>query len=207
MPTYGVTDAGFVRQPYTVTRDEIRGKWRDLIDPDLYTQDGTDLGDVTAIQADAIDQLEAKLEAIGTLLDRDQAVGVHLVGLARILGVSWAAATYSSVQLTLTGTPGLLVVAGSVSVPNADNVNFLSISDVTLDSLGSGIVTARADTTGAVAAVAGTLTATAGLPAGVTAVNNLNDATLGSAADTAENIRIKCRRRLGAAGRGPLDAL
>lgn len=203
---YGVTSQGYVLEPYQTLKDGIKERMRQLMGVDVLLTDNSDLGRFCGLMAERLYTMDQKLEGVATLLDPEQATGVFLDGLCGILGIERSAATYSSVELTLTGDADAFAAAGDISVENVDGIAFVSAADVTLDADGAGTVTAIAAASGAILASAGTLTGTDGLPDGFTAVTNETDAEPGAPADTDAILREKRRARLGAAGRGTLDA-
>lgn len=204
---YGVTEQGYALEPYAVVKQAIKERMRALLGADVLLADNTDLGRLAALLAERIYSQDQKLEAIATLLDPEQAQGAFLDGLCSLLGVTRADATYSSVVLTLTGDAGAYAASGTISVDNVDGVAFVSSADVTLDSSGDGTVTAIAATSGAIEALAGTLTDGTDLPAGFDTVTNELDADVGAPADTDAILRERRRARLGAAARSTVDAL
>lgn len=157
--------------------------------------------------AQAIDDQALEVRDLAAIIGPSQAYGLWLVDQASIIGVSPSTGSYSTVVLTLQGDADLFIAAGDISVDGPDGFPFVSASDVTLDAEGAGVVTAQASIVGPLAAPAGTLDTTEGLPAGLDSVANENDAVPGTSASTDSELWTAMRDRIGVAAASTWDAL
>jgi uncharacterized phage protein gp47/JayE len=140
--------------------------------------------------------------------DPDQATGAALQAICAITGTLPQPATYSAVACTLTGTSGVVVPAKSVATVGQNGARFASQADATIGSDGTvADVVFQAETSGPVAALAGTLNTIATPVGGWNAVTNQLDATLGLAADTDASLRLKRLVELNVAGSATKDAV
>ena len=200
----GVTSKGY---EYTSLPDRLAALRQKLLPLGLTFAPGTPESALTYALAEAIDDQALELRDLAALLAPSQRVGIWLDDAAAMLGITRSSGTYSSVVLTVTGTGGTVVSAGSITVTGPDGTVWTQQNAVTLSAGGAGSVTALAGTLGAVEAPAATLLKTTGLPSGVTQVTNANDATVGTAADTDETLWQAMRDRVAVAGATTYDAL
>jgi len=124
------------------------------------------------------------------------AVGVGLSSLVQLNGLTRQAASYSTCDVTLTGTSAATITNGKVQ-DEAGNLWALP-TPITLQATGSPVgstyeltVTATCETAGAVIALAGDINVIVTPTAGWTSVTNASAATVGQDAETDAELRTR----------------
>ena len=124
------------------------------------------------------------------------AVGVGLSSLVQLNGLTRQAASYSTCDVTLTGTSAATITNGKVQ-DEAGNLWALP-TPITLQAAGSPVgstyeltVTATCETAGAVIALAGDINVIVTPTAGWTSVTNASAATVGQDAETDAELRTR----------------
>ena len=107
----------------------------------------------------------------------------------KINGIARKGATNSTVDLLLTGTAGTSITNGTVKDTN--NVIWRLPASVVVEVDGSATITATCSNSGAVAALAGTITTINTPTRGWTSVTNPAAATVGTPAETDAELRIR----------------
>ena len=118
------------------------------------------------------------------------AIGAALDSLGSLIGIRRQVATFSSVQVTLTGTPGAVVTGGSVTDTTYGYTWTLPAS-VTIGDGGTVTVTATCTTAGAVSVGAGTVTGIASPTAGWTSVTNAAASVPGNPVEADSQFRAR----------------
>lgn len=195
--TYGLTPTGFRIKRLADIRADVYDRLRAIRDP--VTGEALDLPDeddpvaqIADIFSEALATGWEQLENVARLYDPDGAVGpvqsvqVQLNGLRRRNG------TASTVALTLTGTTGTVVPAGSQVAPEDQMPIFATDAAATIGADGTATVEATATAIGPTAADAGTLVSILEPVTGWTAVTNPAAAVVGTAQEPDQTLR---RRR------------
>lgn len=141
----------------------------------------TVLGPVSVLVSEREGALAELLQAVYDGWDRGAAQGAQLDGLGLLIGLPRKGATRGAVVLTLTGTAGTVIPAGSlVQGGGADGRARWEIpDDVTLTG-GTATVTARAVEPGAIVATAGQVAVIVPPVSGWSSVTNAADAAPGT---------------------------
>jgi uncharacterized phage protein gp47/JayE len=139
--------------------------------------------------------------------DPDQAEGTHLDNLAAIVGVNRLEATFSEVELTLSGTPNITIPANSqVKIP--DGEVFIIQADATLDGGGSATgVLALAENTGPITGAIGAVSQIVTQVAGWSSVTNPAAVVPGQDRELDSELRIRRESSLQIVGAGPDQAI
>jgi uncharacterized phage protein gp47/JayE len=116
------------------------------------------------------------------------AVGTALSNLVKLNGIARKAASYSTCVVTLTGTPGTVIAAGSVK---DDSGNIWDLPANTTLTGTTTEVTAICEVLGAVEAMVGTITTINTPQAGWTAVTNAVPAVVGQPVEIDEQLRAR----------------
>jgi len=169
------------------------------------------LGQLNAIianQARVVQELAAAVYAAG---DPDTAEGAALDRLCALTGTYRRAATYSSVEVTVTLAASTTKPAGSIigAVAGATDRRFVLSEDIeNLTGIPADVVgTFTAEVSGPVEASAGTLTVLAEPSTGVVALTNAADASLGEVEETDIELRERRRDELARPGTATVDAI
>lgn len=152
------------------------------------------LGILTAIMGVQLGNLSEATQALYDAFDPNNAVGVQLDSLSAIVGVTRLPASASSATVTLTGTPGTIITAGSqVRGGSGDYTSAVweTADPFTIGGGGtvSGEVFAVLD--GPTTATSATITEIVTPIAGWTAVTNPAAAAVGNAQETDAELRVR----------------
>lgn len=118
------------------------------------------------------------------------AVGAGLDRIVKLNGLVRKPYTFSSVILTITGTPGTVIPIGSIAQDSNGN-QWSTVGAVTIPGGGNINVTANATLPGSVTALAGTITIIATPIGGWTSVTNAAAATPGTPIETDSQLRAR----------------
>jgi hypothetical protein len=176
-----LTDDGFVatraEEFLTIIRDDYVARLVAAgLSGDIDFERDTFLGNITAVTSVQLGSLSELLQAVYDSRDPNNAAGVQLSSLSLVTGAQRREATFGTVDMTLTGDPGVSVLAGHLVQGGGANgtAQWALAADVVLDGGGSFVgATYRAT-------VAGKAESTAGpgdVDTIVTAVNGLNTVT------------------------------
>lgn len=166
------------------------------------------LNAVVANQARVVQELAAAVYAAG---DPDTAEGAALERLCALTGTYRRAATYSTVEVTVTLAATTSKASGSIigAVAGATDRRFVLSEDIeNASGVEDDVVgTFTAEVSGPVEASAGTLTVLAEPSTGVVALTNAADATLGEVEETDIELRERRRDELARPGTATVDAI
>ena len=144
-----ITPEGVIETTFPEYLEEIQNTFRDAFGGQIVFDEQTPQGQITWLLAKIAHDFEQNVLDVARSLDIIQAEGQQLDDLASLLGVVRHGATYSTVTGILSGTSGAVIPANSIaSTVNGDR--FLLLSPVTLNNLGEGSGTFRAEKAGAV---------------------------------------------------------
>jgi hypothetical protein len=111
----GLTAAGLEIATLGDVREEINEKWREFFGASMDVSDRSPDGHVIGIMAEVFATLWELLEAVKSARDPNAASGALLRALAALTGTIETPASFSTVTLTLTGTPTVEVPVDSLS--------------------------------------------------------------------------------------------
>lgn len=161
------------------------------------------LGWLLNLTAELLGELSETLRAVYDSRLRDNAQGVQLDDIGAYAGVLRGPATSSSVTVTLTGTGGTIIPAGSlVQGGGPDNLSLWATSEQVelVTAPGTVDVVAICTVTGPIAAPAASITTIGTAITGWDTVTNAADAALGSDIETDASYRISQLTKVTAAG-------
>lgn len=136
--------------------------------------------------------------------------GQSLDNLVALNGLTRLEPSKSQAFLSITGVDNTIIPAGSIVSHSATGVEFLTDSAVQIGvgfATGTATVFASSRYTGAVVALAGTLTVIGSPVNGWTGVTNNNDASLGRNEEVDSELRARRARSLSLSGLASLDAI
>lgn len=199
-----LTPAGYKLKTQNEWFDEERQLYLD-IDPlwnlDPSTPDGLKL----AHDAEVFGALDEVLQQAYNSKDPAKAVGYDLDVLCALTGTTRSKGTPSNVTVTLTGTPGTVVAAGSLIKSRTTGTGWTIDQTVTLTA-GTATVGATCTVVGTTQADAGTLTQIATTVGGWTGVTNPSPATPGTDAQDDASLRIERNTAVGRPGNNQVDS-
>jgi hypothetical protein len=132
MPTYGLTTEGFLAKTLDIIRADISAALQQAFGPTIRTDDQSILGQIVGIVAERLALLWELLEVIYGMLDPDSATGAALEQLCLLTGTTRPPATYSAVNLVLTGDPTTVIPAGNKEKTLSTAAEFATDNNVTL---------------------------------------------------------------------------
>ncbi|MCK5614310.1 baseplate J/gp47 family protein [Candidatus Pacearchaeota archaeon] len=147
-------------------------------------------GQIIGIMAEVFGNLDQALEDVYNAFDPQASGDTSLSKLVLINGITRKEATNSTVEVTLVGLAGVTVPAGSIIKTSDTDEEFTLDAEVVLTG-GSDTEDATAVNSGAISALAATLTVISTPIAGWTSVTNVSDATLGQDEETDEELRLR----------------
>lgn len=204
-----LTSAGLTLERATAIRDRILDDLEAL--PGVGTIDRTRLdqrvdGQYASIMAQLIDELGQALQSVADARSINNAQGRQLDDLCELTGTVRDAATYSTAPVTLAGTSGTVIPAGSLVENSTTGSRWVLQDAVTLAS-GTGSGTVQAQTAGAVQAEAGQIDTIVSGVTGWDTVTNASAAVVGSERETDQALRLRRLVELQGAGAGSANAI
>lgn len=178
---------------------DIDSEW--IVDPS--SPDGLKI----AHDAEIFSALDEVLYRAWASKDPAKAIGIDLDAIASITGAFRKPGTPSDVSLTFTGTPGAVVLAGSVLESADTGARWIVTQTYTLDGNGQAVVPAQSEDVGPVQAEPATITRIITTIAGVSAVTNASPATPGTAPERDSSLRIRRRLSVGRPGNNQVESL
>lgn len=197
-----VTAEGISAPDYQTVLDTITGYFQQIYGSDAYLDPDSKDGQMVALVALAIHDANNTAIAVYNSYSPSTALTDALSRNVKINGISRKGETRSTVDLVLTGTTGTTITNGSVRDDNGIVWNLPATT--TIDG---NPVTATCNTSGAVAALAGTITKINTPTRGWVSVNNPTAATVGAAAETDSELRIRQTQSVALPSLTPFDAV
>lgn len=202
-----LTETGFERTRLIDRLVELQGDARAIFGQDIDLSSDTMDGQHISLFAEAIADLDELAELIWLSFDPDLAFGNSLSRLVKINGIERSQGAYSTVNLTLTGTPQTLVPKGSI-VSNANGtVTVYTTADARINELGTATVTAMPDTMGAISANTNNLTTIKTPLFGWASVTNAAAMTVGKVRESDGLLRARRRGSVSKGNRNMTEAL
>ena len=181
--------SGYHYPTYNDIRDDMIDHFRQIYGQDIYL--GNDSQDYQMISIFALkiyDTFQA-VELDYNNRSPKTAIGTALDGLVKINGLTRKKASYSTVQVTLTGDAGTQVVRGVVR--DSNDVQWALPYVVNIGNAGTVTITATCKKIGAVGAPAGSVTGIATPTKGWVSVTNKEQAVLGRPVETDKQLRAR----------------
>ena len=199
-----ITPAGFVGKTMDEYIEELRSEHL-AIDPAWSLEPSTPDGLRIALDAERYSVLDEAARDAYNSKDPNKAAGIQLDMVCAITGTHRVLGTPSDVELTLTGTNGTLIPAGSL----AEDVNELEWVTTEPGTITNGVaqVSAQAVIPGRVEASAGTITRIKTVIAGWQSVTNEAVATPGTDAETDSQLRLRRAATVAAPGNNQIDSM
>jgi uncharacterized phage protein gp47/JayE len=212
MPDYGVTPEGFRLKPFDVILADIVGRQRGTIDAGIDTSEHEVLGNANASIAMSIAEAWEAIQDVNDQLDPDAAEGASLDAVASLTATTRDGASYSRVLATVTLGAGGVLLDGTHQASVAGNPAARFAAEIEAGFIfsfagGEYDVWFVAIEPGPVVANAETLTEIDTPIAGWLSITNDEDATLGSAIESDEAMRIRREEELAAQGGGTFDGM
>ncbi|SLQ79581.1 bacteriophage protein [Klebsiella pneumoniae] len=200
-----VTAEGISAPDYQTVLDTITGYFQQIYGSDAYLEPDSKDGQMVALVALAIHDANNTAISVYRSFSPATALGDALTSNVKINGITRRAATNSTVDLLLTGTVGTAITNGSVRDTNSVVWNLPAT--VVIGSDGTVVATATCANSGAVAAVAGSVNGINTPTRGWASVTNPLAATVGVAAETDAELRVRQSQSVSLASLTPFDAV
>ncbi|HFL7997089.1 TPA: baseplate J/gp47 family protein [Klebsiella pneumoniae] len=200
-----VTAEGISAPDYQTVLDTITGYFQQIYGSDAYLEPDSKDGQMVALVALAIHDANNTAISVYRSFSPATALGDALTSNVKINGITRRAATNSTVDLLLTGTVGTAITNGSVRDTNSVVWNLPAT--VVIGSDGTVVATATCANSGAVAAVAGSVNGINTPTRGWASVTNPLAATVGVAAETDAELRVRQSQSVALASLSPFDAV
>ncbi|MBK4119159.1 baseplate J/gp47 family protein [Pluralibacter gergoviae] len=200
-----VTAEGITAPDYQTILDTLTGYFRQIYGNDAYLEPDSKDGQMIALVALAIHDANNTAIAVYRSFSPTTAMSDALTSNVKINGITRRAATNSTVDLVLTGTPGTTVTNGTVR--DVNGVTWDLPARVVIGTTGTVVATATCSSTGAVAAMPGTVTQINTPTRGWVSVTNPLAAAVGTAAETDAELRTRQRQSVALPSLTPFDAV
>ncbi|MCF6709479.1 baseplate J/gp47 family protein [Raoultella ornithinolytica] len=200
-----VTAEGISAPDYQTVLDTITGYFQQIYSNDAYLDPDSKDGQMVALVALAIHDANNTAISVYRSFSPATALGDALTSNVKINGITRRAATNSTVDLLLTGTVGTTITNGSVRDTNSVIWNLPAT--VVIGTDGTVVATATCASSGAVAAVAGSVNGINTPTRGWASVTNPLAATVGIAAETDAELRVRQSQSVALASLTPFDAV
>lgn len=132
MPTYGITATGFLPKVLTDIQNDLRTAWRAAFGATALTTPQSVGGQVIDIMSERFAELWEALQTVYSSEDPDNAEEASLEKVCSLTGTVRLLAAYSTVTLTLCGTPATVIPAGSVVSTGLNGTQFKTLADATI---------------------------------------------------------------------------
>jgi uncharacterized phage protein gp47/JayE len=182
-----VTSAGISAPTYADILAWLQSKYRGIYGSDIYLEADSQDGQWLAILASAFNDVNSAAISVYNAFSPATAKGAGLSSVVKINGISKNLATNSTVDVTIVGELGTVIINGQVG-DDANNKWALP-SSVTIPLSGSIVVTAVCTEIGAIAAPAATVTEILTPTRGWQSVTNVSDATKGAPVESDAALR------------------
>lgn len=191
-PVFTVSENGIQAPSYAEILEYFQSQAREIFGQDVDIDADTQDGQLIAIFALALSDVNAQAIATYNQFNPNTAVGVGLDSAVKTNGISRHTATNSTVDLVLIGQAGTVITNG---VATDDNENRWLLPDqVIIPVSGEITVTATAEEVGAIEASPNTITQIGTPTLGWQSVNNPTSATVGVAVETDVELRQRQSR-------------
>ena len=184
-----VTAEGISAPDYQTILETLTSYFQQIYGSDAYLEPDSKDGQMVALVALAIHDANNTAISVYNCFSPATGYGAALTSNVKINGIARKGATNSTVDLLLTGTAGTTITNGSVRDQN--NIIWNLPASVSISVDGTVQATATSANSGAVAALAGTITTINTPTRGWTSVTNPTAATVGAPAETDAELRIR----------------
>ena len=207
MSSYGVSTEGFQRKRLDLLLEELNAEVKAIFGDNFNVSPESPDGQINGVISESNANLWELAEEAYNAFNPSAATGATLSNLVQLNGITRLEATSSRASLSLTGTAGTLIPAGSLVSTSDTGDQFATETDITLDGAGNGSVLASAVETGPITALTGTLTEIDTPITGWSTVTNSADATVGTDEETDVELRSRRERSVARDAQAIIDAI
>lgn len=207
MADYGVIPTGFNRKRLDTLLEELNQEVQAIFGDNINLSPESPDGQINGVVSESNANLWEIAEASYNAFNPSAASDSTLSNLVQLNGITRLEATKSTVLLTISGTSGTSVPAGSlVSVEDSD-FTFSTDSTVVIGVGGTVDVNATATETGPIEASIGTATVIETPVTGWDSVTNTAPANVGTDEENDADLRARRQRSVAAASQAIIDAI
>ena len=188
-PCFVVSANGITAPTYSEVLEYLTDKARSIFGADINLDADTQDGQLLAIFAAAISDVNSQAVAVYSSFNPNTAQGVAPDSAVKTNGLERRAATPSQVDLTITGTVGTTIKNGYAL--DANRIKWMLPETVVIPSGGEITVSAHAKDDGAIEASAGTINRIGSPTLGWHAVTNKSAAVSGVAVESDVDLRLR----------------
>lgn len=205
-----LTSAGLTTPRLADIRTSLRASLRTSLGPQVQLGQTRVLGRIVDAIAPTLAELAALLQALYDVFDPDAAEGTHLDNLCAIVGVTRIAASASTGTITVAGTNGTVIPAGSI-VRIANGARFLTTANATISG-GVATIPIEAEDTGPVEADEDAIDAIVTSVSGWTSITasaeiSAAEGNIGRNVETDTELRVRRAQSLSIVGGGTDQAI
>ena len=201
-----IDETGLHMPTYEDRLQALCDSYRSIFGQDAALEPAVPDYQLLSVFAKALDDASALMLQVYNSRNPAYASGQALDLLLPMYGITRRGATCSTVTLTLTGSAGTVVPAGSSFADTAGRIWKTDVA-VTIPSSGTGTVMATCQTPGAVYAAVGAVNAIVSPVAGLTGVTNAAGSSIGLKEETDAEVRQRIAASMAGRGNTILDAL
>lgn len=207
MSNYGISTEGFKRKRLDQLLEELNAEVKSIFGDNFNVSSESPDGQINGIISESNANLWEIAEESYNAFNPSSATGVTLSNLVQLNGITRLPSTPSRVQLSLTGTPGIVIPINSLVSTSDTSDQFSTELEVTLDGAGNGSVFASALIVGPILALSGTVTKIDTPITGWASVTNLTDAQVGTNEETDVELRARRERSVARDAQAIIDAI
>lgn len=200
-----ITSAGITIPQYSDIYASLQASFQAIYGSDAYISADSQDGQLLAVFAKAISDVNQQLVALYQSFSPSYAQGVELSSLVRINGLTRDVATNSTAPLLIGGTAGTVITNGVAQDTNGNLWNLPA--SVTIPTSGSIAVTGTAQEAGALVALSGTISKIYNPQLGWTSVTSTAAATVGAPVETDAALRVRQAASVALPASSPLGSI
>ena len=213
MTTHGMTENGFVPKRMADILSDITTKIRSIQDPKTgeypFVNESADslFGQFGQIIAEELSVCWEAAYLASQQYDPQNATGVPLRGLVQLNGINPSFGSRTQISMTMTGTAGTVIPAGSLIANAAGTETYETVLPATIPVSGTVTVNANCTEDGPKDPAANTIVSIQTPVFGWTSATNTATNSVGTTAETDEQLHIKQERATSATSYRQVDAI
>lgn len=129
MPTYGVTETGFVRKPFAASQTSLETRWKDVFGQDQDLSEDSPNSIIIGLMAEAVDGLWQVAEDTHNSLNRNTAESVSLENAVSLVGIDRKDESPSTANVSFKGDNVTTIPAGTQLKQQNTELVFLTLED------------------------------------------------------------------------------
>lgn len=184
-----IDDTGLHVPEYADIKTTLESAWQGIYGSDIYLEPDSQDGQLIAVFALALLDTYQAMEQVYQGFSPSTASGETLSRVVKINGIRRQAGTYSTADVTITGTAGTTITNGVVADVAGQKWNLPAT--VVIPTSGQIVVTATAQEEGEITAQAGQITKIQTPTRGWQTVTNAAAATMGASTETDAALRLR----------------